>query len=75
MLRKSWLKSNDVIRFDLGFLRMDSKGLGIVCRSGLMNDREFIDDEIIVSEVLGRIEIIKIILELFSLLYKRFIVH
>lgn len=40
-----------------------------------MNDREFIDDEIIVSEVLGRIEIIKIILELFSLLYKRFIVH
>ena len=40
-----------------------------------MNDREFIDDEIIVSEVLGRIEIIKIILELFSLLYKRFIIH
>lgn len=40
-----------------------------------MDDREFIDDEIIVSEVLGRIEIIKIILELFSLLYKRLIVH
>lgn len=40
-----------------------------------MDDREFIDDEIIVSEILGRIEIIKIILELFSLLYKRLIVH
>lgn len=40
-----------------------------------MDDWEFIDDEIIVSEILGRIEIIKIILEFLSLLYKRLIVY